>query len=33
MKIGWDDFLNGNLLKMWCKFLNGLEGVILFLML
>ena len=26
-KIGWDDPLDGNLLKMRCKLLNGLEGV------
>ena len=26
-KIGWDDPLDGNLMKMWCKLLNGLEGV------
>ena len=26
-KIGWDDPLNGNLLKMWRKLLNGLQGV------
>ena len=25
-KIGWDDPLNGNLLKMWRKLLNGLKG-------
>ena len=27
MKIGWDDPLNGNLLKTWHKLLNGLDGV------
>ncbi|XP_068670171.1 uncharacterized protein [Montipora foliosa] len=26
-KIGWDDSLNGNVLKMWHKLLNGLESV------
>ena len=26
-KIGWDDPLSGNLLKIWLKLLNGLEGV------
>ena len=27
MKIGWDDPLNNELLKMWRKLLDGLEGV------
>ena len=27
MKIGWDDPLNDELLKMWGKLLDGLEGV------
>ena len=27
MKIRWDDPLNGKLLKMWCKLLDGLEKV------
>ena len=27
MKIGWDDALNDELLKMWGKLLDGLEGV------
>ena len=27
MKIDWDDPLNGELLKTWCKLLDGLEKV------